>query len=194
MLDIITKSKIRKNILRLMFSREDGFSYLSEIAGIVETSPGNAQRELNRLIRAGIVKTEKRGNMRYYAVDKSSAAYPEMKKLVLKTIGVEHELTRILTVSGVKFAFIFGSYARNEIKPDSDIDLCIIGKVDENELINKINKLEKDIEREINYHIYTPGEFKKKLKTDSFLKNITDDYLLLTGNEHEFIGLLKSAA
>ena len=37
-------------------------------------------------------------------------------------------------------AFIYGSFAKGEEREDSDIDLLIIGKVDENKLIEDIAK------------------------------------------------------
>ena len=48
-------------------------------------------------------------------------------------------------IKGIEYAFIYGSFAKGEEKETSDIDLFIIGKVDEGKLIDEANKLEKKL-------------------------------------------------
>jgi len=192
MLNIITKSKIRQNILRLLFSHQSNRFYLSEIAKIIHTSRGTAQRELNKLIQSGIIKTEKKATIRYYFINKQNPLLKELKKIINNTIGVEVELKKVIKkIKGIEYAFIYGSYIKGNFSADSDIDLIIIGKPDENQLINKIKNIEKLINREINYHLYSNKEFKTKFKKNSFLKNIIKNYLLLTNNQDGFNKLLS---
>jgi predicted nucleotidyltransferase len=65
----------------------------------------------------------------------------------------------IYDIMGIESAFIYGSFAKGREKAVSDIDLCIIGGIDEDQLIAKINAIEESIKREINYTLYTPEEF-----------------------------------
>lgn len=192
MADVIIKSKIKQNILKLLFySNESKEFYLSEIAKIVKTSRGTAQRELEDLKKVGIVGSEKKANLRYYFLNKQDPLFEEWQGIVKKTIGIEKEFEEIIKkIGGIKFAFIFGSYIKGDFKSDSDIDLFIIGNPNEDKLIEYINKLEKKIDREINYHIYGASEFRNKIREDSFLKNITKNYILLTSNQDEFKRLL----
>jgi len=194
MLSIIGKSKIRQKILKLLFANESKSFYLSEIARIAETSAGNAQRELNKLAKDGVVKSEKRANLRYYCLDKKSPTHRDIENIVEKTIGIETELGKIFRETDkVKFAFIFGSYVKGEkFKSDSDIDIIIIGDPDEDDLNRKINRAEKSIGREINYHTYSAiQEFRKKIKKDSFLKNVVRRCQLLVGDKNEFRKILQ---
>lgn len=187
MIDIIGKSKIKQSILKLLFSNQEKEFYLSELARIIETSRGNAQRELKKLEAAGIIKSEKRNNLKYYFLNKQNSLFAEWEGIVKKTVGIENELKNIIQkIDRIKYAFIFGSYAKGDFKSNSDIDLFIIGNPLEDELIKKINKLEKEINREINYHIYSEKEFKKKVKISSFLQNVIKKYTMLTPNEKEF--------
>ncbi|MCD6442184.1 hypothetical protein J7L24_01425, partial [bacterium] len=71
------------------------------------------------------------------------------------------------------------------------IDLFIIGEIGEDEIFKKIKMLESKIGREINYHIYSKAEFKKKFKTNSFLQNILKNNIFLTDNKDEFRKLFK---
>ena len=53
------------------------------------------------------------------------------------------------------------------------MDLLIIGKPDEDELLKEIESSERVLGREINYNIYPVAEFKEKIKKkDNFITNI----------------------
>lgn len=190
----IGKSKTRQKILKLLFANESRSFYLSEIARIIEASTGNTQRELNKLEKEDIVKSEKKGNLRYYELDKKNPAFADIENIIRKTIGIETELKRILgSTVGVKFAFIFGSYVKGEeFKSDSDVDIIIIGNPDDNELNRKISRLERSIGREVNYHLFSSLlEFKGKIEKESFLANVVKRYDLLVGDKNEFRKILQ---
>jgi predicted nucleotidyltransferase len=178
----------------LLFANESKSFYLSEIAKIIGSSAGNTQRELERLVKDGIVKSEKKANLRYYGLDRKNPIFSDLENIVKKTIGIEAELKKILdSLMGVKFSFIFGSYLKGEeFKSDSDVDIIIIGTPDENKLSRNIGRLERAIGREINYHIYSSAEeFRKKIKNQSFLKNVVKKYQILTGDKNEFKRILR---
>jgi predicted nucleotidyltransferase len=186
---IIGKSKIRQKILMLLFANESRNFYLSEIARIAGTSAGNTQRELEKLVREGIVSSENKAGLHYYVLDKKNPVFKDVENIVRKTIGIETELAGIFsTMKGIQFAFIFGSYVKGEsFKNDSDVDIIVIGNPNENELNRKITCVEKSIGREINYHLYTAlSEFKRKIKKESFLANVIKKYKLIVGNKNEF--------
>ncbi len=192
MFDLISKSKVRRQILKILFSSPDKEFYLSEIAKKIDASVGNCQRELEKMVRANVLTSQKKVNLRVYSVDRRNPFYRDLQNIINKTIGIEEEIRRMIRkISGVRFAFIFGSYAKGELSSVSDIDLFIIGKIDEDALIKKLTKSEKSIDREINYHIYSEKEFKKKFRENSFLQNIVKNYILLTNNKNEFKRLLR---
>jgi predicted nucleotidyltransferase len=108
--------------------------------------------------------------------------------MIFKTEGIKGRLEQELSgVKGIKAAFIYGSFAKDEERSDSDIDLFLIGDIDEDELISKISSLEKEFIREINYTIYTQREFKKEKKNkNSFvLEVIGDPKIFLTGGSSD---------
>jgi predicted nucleotidyltransferase len=84
-------------------------------------------------------------------------------------------------------AFLYGSYAKNEEKADSDIDLFLVGSLDERRLVTEINHLENMLKREINYTLYSPDEFHKKLlRHDSFLIDVMENpKIFLIGDQNE---------
>ena len=62
----------------------------------------------------------------------------------------------------------------------SDIDLFIVGDVDENRIIPLVRKSEQTINREINYTLMRRNEFAQRRKTgDPFVKNVMDEPRIL---------------
>jgi len=181
------KSKIRQGLLKLFFYNPGRRFYIRELAKIISASAGNTQKELRSLENEEIIKSEKLGNLRLYSINKSYPLLPELEKIIQKTIGIEYELAKKLKgLKGLKFALIYGSYAKGGLKADSDIDLLIVGNVKENEVIRRITKVERTILREINFHLIIPSEFSAKIKTSSFYKDVLKKYILVTNNENEF--------
>jgi len=184
----LKKSKTRKKIFQLFFSDLTKKYYLRELERILNISVGNIRRELLSLEKARLFKREKVGNQVYYSVNKESPIFEELRKIVSKTIGAGGLIKNVLKkIKGIKFAFIFGSYAKGKENSLSDIDLMVIGKLNEDELISEILKVEKQLSREVNYHIFSLTDWKKKLKeNNSFLKNIlSQSKIFLIGNKND---------
>lgn len=186
MLNLLSKSVIRRKIIVLfVYNREKEF-FLSEIARQVKTSAGTAQRELNRLKAMDLVTFKKKGNLSLYQLNGQFPLLNEIEAIIRKTIGIESELRRELRkISGLSLAFIFGSYAKGGMRSGSDIDLFLIGRPDEDEVYRSISAAEDLIKREINYHIMSEKEFSQKSRRGSFVKNATAEPLMLLGTEDD---------
>lgn len=184
----ITKSKLRKELLNLYFTNPDKKYYLRELERILDFSVGNIRRELIKLKNTGLFLVEKKGNLTYYYLNKSYPLLSEIKSIVLKTAGAPGELKESLKkMKGIEYAFIYGSFAKVEEKENSDIDLLIIGKVDESKLIDKIKILEKKLQREIIFTLYEKNDFIKKKKEGNpfILEVIKEKKIFLIGDEDE---------
>lgn len=192
MLEFITKSKIRQRIILLFLYNQNKEFYLSEIAKKVGTSPGTAQRELNRLLDNDFISFKKMANLSIYSLNKRYSLLKEIEAIVQKTFGIEVQLKNELSrFDNLEYAFIFGSYARGGFKSDSDIDLFLIGNAGEDEIVEVVQKIEEIINREINYHFTSKLEFLDRSKEKFFYKEIIKDYTWLIGDEDEFKKLIK---
>lgn len=192
MLELLTKSKIRQRIILLFIYNQNEEFYLSEIAKKVKTSAGTAQRELNRLLRNDLIIFKKKANLNLYALNKNYSLLKEIESIVKKTFGIEIELKKGLSgVKNISFAFLFGSYVKDGFKSDSDIDLFIIGEVDEEQAFDAVQKVEENIGKEINYHIINREEFLQKKRTNYFYEEIVENFILLKGDEREFRRFIK---
>ncbi len=170
----IAKSNLRKKVMLYFFANPEVSLYVREISQILNIDAGNLSKELSRLEKTGIFNSQLRGNQKYYNINKSYSLYKELRAIVFKTIGIEGGLKSLLNdLAGISCAFIYGSFAEGKEHSSSDIDLLIVGKVDEDMLIKRIDAFEKELGREINYNIYPPLEFKQRLeKNDSFIVNV----------------------
>ncbi len=162
MLHKLFTSKTRVKLLTLFMMNPGREMYVREIARSTEENINAIRRELANLEGIGLLKSERRGNSRYYAVNKKMPIYNELASIILKTEGVAKELRDSLIEIGVKAAFVYGSFANRKAGMDSDIDVFIIGDVNEDELIIKIREVEKKLSREINYVLFTAKEFKRR--------------------------------
>lgn len=188
MLGFLKNSK--GEILKLFFQDTDKEYYLREIGKQLNQEPGAFQPAIKYLVEEGILKDERRANLRFFRLNKDYPLYEEVKSIVSKTVGIEAKLkTLVGNIAAISHAFIFGSIAKNQEASGSDIDLMIIGEeIDQDDLINKINRNEEELAREINYHIYTKKELARKLKekNDFLVRIFKEPKIVLKGDINEF--------
>ena len=185
MKQFLTKNQLL--LLRLFYTNPEKSFYMQEIGKILGKKPGVFQRTLNALADNGLLKSEFRANARYFQANTQNVLYPEFKKIVAKTSGVETSLRELVEpMKEIKLAILYGSFAKGKEREDSDIDLLVVGSspAAEDALVKKLPKLEKRLQREINYKLYTEAEYRKRCKMDDpFLKEIlSDKKIILKGN------------
>jgi len=181
----LTNSETRKALLELYFAFPEKKYYLRELERLLDLPVQNIRRDLVQLEKDGIFKREKIGNQVFYYLNNESPIFEELKKIVSKTIGMEARLKELFSeMSNLKTVFIFGSFANETADNVSDVDLMIVGEIEEDLLIKKISKIEDQIGREINYHIFSEKEFKKRIKEkDFFITGIlSKPIIFLMGN------------
>jgi predicted nucleotidyltransferase len=182
------KSKTRKELFRLYFTNPDQEYYLRELERMLHIPVSMVRKELTRLETEGIFLSKKKGNSRYYLLNQSYPLYEELKSIVFKTIGIQGLLRESLSkMKGVALAMIYGSFAKREETVQSDIDLLIVGSPDDAKLTREINKLEKQLKRQINYTLFGNDEFKQKIREkNSFLMDLLNNpRILLIGDSHD---------
>lgn len=170
----LTKSRLRQKLLTYFFTNPEANLYLREISSLLQEDAGNLSKELARLEKKGIFVSHARGNQKYFSLNKKYPLYREFRAVIFKTIGIEGSLKEIIRqIEGMDAAFIYGSFAQDKENATSDIDLFIIGEPDEDRLMEEIERIEKKLQREINYNIYSKKEFiERRKKKDSFILNI----------------------
>lgn len=153
------------------------------------------QRELKLLERAGLVEVEDVGRTRRYHVNTRSPLIVPLRDLVRQAVGVIPMLRQALDRHDIELAFVFGSLASGQDRPDSDVDVMVVGHVDPEALSDLIAEVRGRTGRDITEIVYEPAEFRERLKDDgSFVSSIVRRPLVfLKGDDDALRGLAASA-
>jgi predicted nucleotidyltransferase/predicted transcriptional regulator with HTH domain len=181
-------STTRAELLSLFFNNTESKFYLREIARHIGKDAAGIKRELDSMVKLGLVAREKRGVQKYYYADKNSPIFTELKGLIFKTTGVQGAIKATLSrLKGVQAAFLYGSYARGQEKEDSNINLMVIGQVNITELNDMVMALEEKLQREVDYLVFDEQEFRKRKEAkDPFLRDVLKGKkIFLTGKEDD---------
>jgi len=138
----------RHRVLSLLFLRPGDRFHVRMIARLTGVPAGSLHRELKQLAEAGLVVAERSGNQLLYSADERSPVFHELSAVLDKTAGTtptlhdhaaeytlepsgglpvidKRALAALCRKYGVKKMSLFGSAARNELRPDSDVDLLV---------------------------------------------------------------------
>ena len=168
------KSKLTQKLFDYYFANKHSRHYVNELARMLELDPGNLDRKLKELEKEGLFISEKTGNLKYFKLNKNYPLLGEIEKWHNLKYGLEKKLEKSLRkLDGLKEAYIFGSYAKGNFGPESDIDILLVGS--HSSLLAKklIAKIEDETKRELNVVDMSARELKKRKKDkDDFVKNI----------------------
>jgi predicted nucleotidyltransferase len=179
----------RRDVLALLLLHPELSLHVREIARLTSKAPGTLLRELNLLAGAGLLVKKAVGNQVHFQANPASPVYEELRGILKKTAGVADVLREALEplADRVRTAFVYGSVARGDERPGSDLDLMVIGDVKFADLIGALAPLHAVLRREINTSFYPPREFRAKLAAaEPFLKRVlADKKIFLVGGEDE---------
>jgi len=174
MLDaLFTESKQR--ILALFLMRPEERYHLREVARRIGMAVGTVQEPLASLEQAGILTRTVDGNRTYYQANRECAIYPELRRIMLKTAGLADVLREKmgLLAGKIEAAFVYGSMASGGAGPESDVDLMVVGKVDDMQLHVALGEAEGTLGRAVNYTLMAVREFKeRRAKEEGFLSRV----------------------
>jgi predicted nucleotidyltransferase len=174
MLETLISSETRVQLLTLFLLNPGKEFYIREIERLTGRNISIVRKELARLESFGLIKSIPRGKQLYYMVNQDFFLYEDMQRIILKTEGVSRYLReRFSDLEKIECMFIYGSFASGKANASSDIDLFIVGDVEEDRLIPLINECEKTIQREINYTLVRREELLMRMKaSDPFITNV----------------------
>src|SRR5690606_17224529 len=156
----------RRRVLALLLMHPEQSFHVREVARITGKPAGTIHRELNALAEAGLLTRSPMGNQVHYQANPACPIYEELRGILRKTFGIADVLREALDpVEGrVELAFVYGSVARGEEKPGSDVDVMIIGPLKFADAVAALSAVEGELRREVNPHVYSVREFRKKVE------------------------------
>ena len=181
--------RTRQGILSATLMQPEKAWYASELARRMRVPPSSLQRELQGLVQAGILRTHRQGRMVYYQANTDSPLFPDLRGLMLKTVGFVDVLADAVRplVPKMRAAFVHASIAAGKEQADSEIDVMVIGTLSPAELALPLRRAGELLGREINPTVYTPAEVaKKRANKDPFLARVLHKpKLFVVGNNDE---------
>jgi predicted nucleotidyltransferase len=164
MLETLLGSKLRSKVLGWLFTHPDERYFVRQLTSLVKEDSTNVSRELSRLEKTGILVSTTEGKQKYYQANRQSPLFDELRGLIVKTAGLADVLREALAplAEQIAFAFVYGSMASGEANSASDIDLLVVGDIDEMALHNALSQAENRLGRPVNYTLMSQAEFDKR--------------------------------
>jgi predicted nucleotidyltransferase len=172
MLDL--RSKARQRLLVYYFTNPTARHHLRDLAERLSIDPSNLSKGLGRLAREGLFRSEVSGRQKYFRLNREYHLFNEVRSIVAKTIGAGPLLAQSLKkIEGIEEAYSYGSFARNQQDAASDIDVLVIGRPKSDALAEAVQRLERQLGREINYTVLSRKELEsRRARQDAFLENV----------------------
>jgi predicted nucleotidyltransferase len=186
----------KRLVLGLLFGQPDRSFYLRQVARETGAGLGAVQRELARLVNAGLVLRVPQGQQVYFSANHQAPVFDDLRNLLVKTAGIADVIRRALRglhrQELIDLAFIYGSVASGSQRPGSDIDIVLVGRTTLTELLPRLRRLQRQLGREINPTIYTPEELKSRYSHGKhFVRRVMErPKIMLLGTEDDLTKLV----
>lgn len=181
-------SRVRVKLFDLFFSSPTELFYVRQLVRESGEEINAVRRELDRLTKAGVLKSEGRGNRLYFSLNKQYLFHAELMRLVAKTSGLGAAIIKNQQQLGkVKFAFLSGRFARRMPYRQDAVDLLVVGEIVMPQLATIVSQEQAKAKREINYSVMSEEEFKfRKSRRDPFILDVLKgSRIMLIGDEEE---------
>lgn len=187
MLEMLIPSQTRVKLLTLFLLNPERSYYIREIERMTGEHYAAIHSELSNLASFELLTKERKGKQVHFSVNRDHPLYHDLQQIILKTEGVVKILKEeIHGLEGISCLFVYGSFAAGIAGEKSDIDLFVVGEVDEERLIPALHTVEQTLQREINYTLMSPREYRERQeKKDPFVMNVLKEPRVILAGCHD---------
>jgi predicted nucleotidyltransferase len=141
--------------------------HLRELERRTGLATSSLQQELKRLTRLGALNRAKEGGRIVYTADEGHDAWRGWRLLIRACADPADVLREAFTgVAGIDAAFVYGSRARGDALPDSDVDLFIVGEpAATKRLRGPLSEAESLLGQELDVIEYTPEQLAERARS-----------------------------
>jgi predicted nucleotidyltransferase len=184
------RSEMQLRLLGLLLLQPERSFTLSELAKALDAPSSSVHRELERAEDAGIILRDATSRPHQFRAAADDPVAELLSALLTRTVGIETALAETLDRPDVYLALIYGSWATGKRRPDSDVDVLVVGSADLRDLRRAVRPIGKAAGRTIDVTTFAPREFQELIRDkSSFARRILDEpTLTLTGDLEETIG------
>ena len=181
------RSEMQLRLLALLLLQPERSWTLDELAQALSAPRSSVHRELERAEAAGLVRRDAVSRPHRFAAATDDPMFEPLATLLERSVGIEEELRAALRRPGVEAAVIHGSWATGTRRPDSDVDVLVVGEASLRELRRIVRPIGQAAGRTIDITVMSFPEFEKRIEEGSgFARGV------LTGPTIPLVGDLAS--
>ncbi|UZE92424.1 MAG: nucleotidyltransferase domain-containing protein [Methanosarcinales archaeon] len=183
-------SKTKIKVLRKFVQNRDWTFNLTELSKDLDINKGNLSRVLGDFEKEKIVSVVRKGRIKLFKLDLNDKF---VKDLLIPLFELEERIfqsveERLKTIDA-ESTVLYGSFARKEARPCSDIDVMVLvrDKKDVGRMAKKVEKLSEEFLEEnliLFVDVMAVSEFKKLYERDEpLIKKIVKEGKVLSGKD-----------
>jgi len=186
-LERLFRSRAQILILKLLFLNPAGKFHVNGIARRTGLASSVVSKECKSLLSLGLVTRSTQGSLTLFEINKKGVIHDELKRIFLKYELLDELLASKLRSEQIKYALIYGSFAKGTEGERSDVDLLVVGDIEDDKLLKAVNEVERETGREVNYNLWTSKELAEKVKDQiPLLREIAKTpVIMIVGEESE---------
>lgn len=169
-------SPVQQRVLGLLFGQPERRFQSAELIRLARSGTGAVHRCLTQLADVGLVTVTRSGNQKHYQANRASPVFPELHRLIVKTVGIVGPLRQALAPKArqIHAAFVFGSMAKRTETARSDIDLMVISDaLTYPDVFQAVQSVERALARSVNPTVLSLGEWRaKRARAGSFAARV----------------------
>lgn len=186
MIEQLFGSKTRVKLLQLFYSNPNRSFYVREITRKIDEQINSVRRELANLLSVGIITSDTSNNKVYYEVNQKYEFFPPLQeifggggirrrgstKTAAKTIELPlpDDTADLKALGNVEIAALMGQFTRDD---STNIDVLIVGNVNQNAVAKYVTDLEKQEGKELRYTVFSLEDFTYRMQIkDRFISNV----------------------
>lgn len=183
-------STVRVQMIHLFFRNPNNIYYVRQITRELDQEINSIRRELERMSKAGIIKSEARGNRLYYSLNKRYEFYPELLRMAIKSSGLGLAIKKHRKeIGNPQYVMFSGKFAQYRARGRDEVDILLVGDIKTQALQPLIEAEEKIRGHEINYTVMTEDELEfRKARRDPFVNEIfAGGRIMIIGDEDALV-------
>jgi predicted nucleotidyltransferase len=162
-------------LLALLLLQPERSWTLQDLADVLDAPLSSVHRELLRAKDSGLVIRSAEARPHRFQAAREDALYRPLAELLRRSVGVEEQLRAVLRAPEVRVAVIHGSWVSGGRRPDSDIDVLVIGDADLRELRRRVRPVGKAAGRNLDLTVLGVDEFRRlHAEHSSFVHRVLD--------------------
>jgi len=182
-------SEVRARIVTWLCMRAEEPIIGRQLARELGSSRTAVSDELVKLEELGLIRAgENLGRAKPYYLNQDFPLLSGLRSMVQYAVGAVALLREKLgTEPGIDVAFIYGSLAAGDDRPESDVDLFVVGDIDGVVLAGLVRELEREVKREFDLIHWSPSDLARQMgDPSSFLSAVMrQPKVFVKGDEDE---------